>query len=104
MIEPFRWLVDYSVWRLCGDHNKGHTVVKKDYARTREGNIVMDYSLIKRFLERLERTFQIERRYDFRHGMKTVDGLKNVQEITISKIAVTNIADFCIGKKSTFEI
>lgn len=104
LIEPFRWLVDYSVWKLCGDHNKGHTVVKKDYARTREGNVVMDYSLIKRFLERLERTFQMERRYNFRHGMKTFDGLKNVQEITISKITVTNLADFCIGKKSTFEI
>jgi CRISP-associated protein Cas1 len=62
MIDPFRWLVDYSVWKLCGDHNKGHTIVKKDYARTREGNIVMDYNLIKRFLELLERTFQKERR------------------------------------------
>ncbi len=104
MIEPFRWLVDYSVWKLCGEHNKGHTVVKSDYARTREGNIVMDYSLIKRFLELLERTFQNERRYDFRHGMKTTDGLKSCQEITISKIAVSNLAEFCIGRKSTFEI
>jgi len=104
MIEPFRWLVDYSVWRLCGDHNKGHTIVKKDYARTKEGNVVMDYSLIKRFLELLERTFQMERRYDFRHGMKTSDGLKNVQEITIGKIAVRNLADFCIGKNIVFRI
>lgn len=61
MIEPFRWVVDYLVWKLCGDHNKGHTIVKKDYARTREGNIIMYYSLIKRFLELLERTFQMER-------------------------------------------
>lgn len=99
MIEPFRWLVDYSVWKLSGLHNKGHILVKKDYARTREGKIVMDYVLIKRFLEILERTFQMERRYDFRHGMKTSDGLKNVQEITIAKIAVIHLADFCIGKR-----
>jgi len=104
MIEPFRWLVDYSVWKLCGDHNKGHTIVKKDYARTREGNVVMDYSLIKRFLELLERIFQMERRYDFRHGMKTSDGLKNVQEITISKISIQNLAEYCIQKSTRFEI
>jgi CRISP-associated protein Cas1 len=64
----------------------------------------MDYSLIKRFLERLERVFQMERRHDFRHGMKTSDGLKSCQEITIGKIAVSNLAEFCIDKKSTFEI
>ena len=102
MIEPFRWLVEYSVWKLCGDHNKGHTIVKKDYARTREGNVVIDYSLIKRFLERLERTFQMERRYDFRHGMKTSDGLKSCQEITIAKICVQNLADYCINKRNSF--
>ena len=104
MIEPFRWLVDYSVWKLTEAHTKGHRIDKKDYARTREGNIVMDYSLIKRFLERLERTFQMERRYEFRHGMKTVDGLKNVQEITIAKIVVQNLGEYCISKSSEFVI
>lgn len=62
----------------------------------------MDYSLIKRFLERLERSFQMERRYDFRHGMKTLDGLKLCQEITIAKIAVQSLADFGIDKNSIF--
>lgn len=104
MIEPFRWLVDYAVWRLCGEHNKGHTVVKKDYARTREGKVIMDCNLIRRFLELLERTFQKERRYDFKHGMKTSDGLKSCQEITIAKISIQNLADYCIGKRATFEI
>jgi CRISPR-associated protein Cas1 len=104
MIEPFRWLVNYSVWKLCGDHNVGHTVVKKDYARTRDGSVVMDHSLIKRFLELLERIFQKERRCDFKYGMKTSDGLKSCQEITIGKIAVYNLAEFCIGRTSTFKI
>lgn len=99
MIEPFRWLVDYSVWKLTEAHTKGLRIDKTDYTRTKEGNVVLDYNLIKRFLERLERTFQMERRYGFRHGMKTSDGLKNVQEITIAKIAVQNIADYCIGKR-----
>jgi len=104
MIEPFRWLVDYSVWKLTEAHTKGMRIDKEDYARTREGNIVMDYSLIKRFLELLERSFKKERRYDFKHGMKTSDGLKLCQEITISKIAVTNLADFCVGKSNNFAI
>ena len=54
------------------------------------------------FLELLERTFQKERRYEYRHGLKTKDGLKFVQEITIAKIAVTNLAEFCLGKTRTF--
>jgi CRISPR-associated protein Cas1 len=104
MIEPFRWLVEYSVFKLANSISTNQTIKLKDFGRTREGKIVMDYNLIKRFLELLERTFQMERRYDFKHGMKTFDGLKSCQEITISKIAVSNLADFCINKKSTFEI
>jgi len=46
----------------------------------------------------LERTFQKERKYDYKFGLKTRDGLKSVQEITIAKIAVQNLAEFCIGK------
>ena len=57
-----------------------------------------------RFLELLERTFQRKRRYEFRHGAKTNDGLKLCQEITIAKIAVQNLADFCTGKQKTFSI
>ena len=61
----------------------------------------MDYSLIKRFLEILERTFQQERRFEFRHGAKTSDGLKNVQEITVAKIMVQNLAEYCLGKQKS---
>lgn len=104
IIEPFRWLVEYSVYKLANSINTNQTIKVKDYAVTREGKVVMDYNLIRRFLELLERTFQKERRYDFRHGMKTYDGLKSCQEITISKIVVQNLAEYCIGKRKTFEI
>ena len=104
LIEPFRWLVDYSVYKLANSANNGQAIKKKDYAHTREGFVVMDYNLIFRFLELLERTFQKERRYAFRHGRKTKDGLKDVQEITIAKIAVTNLVEFCLGKKPNFSI
>ena len=104
LIEPFRWLVDYSVYKLANSISTNQMIKLKDYAVTREGKVVMDYNLIRRFLELLERTFQKERRYDFKHGMKTSDGLKSCQEITIAKIAVQNLADFCLGKQTTFSI
>ena len=99
IIEPFRWLVEYSVYKLANSDNK-QSIKKKHYAVTREGKVVLDYDLIRRFLEMLERTFQKERRYDFRHGAKTSDGLKSCQEITIAKIYVQNLADYCIGKRN----
>jgi len=104
LIEPFRWLIDYSVYKLASYADNGQAIKKKDYARTREGFVVMDYNLIRQFLELLERTFQKERRYYFKHGAKTKDGLKLCQEITIAKIAVQNLADYCLGKEKEFRI
>lgn len=65
-------------------------ITKNNFAHTRDGTVVLEYDLIWRFLERLERTFQMERKYDFRHGLKTKNGLKSVREITIAKITVQN--------------
>jgi CRISPR-associated protein Cas1 len=98
MMEPFRWLVDYTVFKIA--NNKDHTqrIRLDEFAHTREGVIVIEYDLIRRFLELLERTFQQDRRYEFRHGAKTRDGLKNVQEITVAKIMVQNLAEYCLGK------
>jgi len=36
----------------------------------------------------------MERRYEFRYGLKTKDGLKSCQEITIAKITVQNLANY----------
>jgi CRISPR-associated protein Cas1 len=104
MMEPFRWLVDYTVFKIA--NNKDHTqrIRLDEFARTRDGIIVMEYGLIRKFLELLERTFQSERRYEFRHGAKTKDGLKNVQEITVAKIMVQNIVEFCLGKQNVIII
>lgn len=104
LMEPFRWLVDYAVYKLANNQTYHLSIKKKEYAWTRNGSVVMDYNLIRRFLETLERTFQKERRYSFRHGLKTTDGLKSCQEITIAKIVVHNLANFCINKRTDFEI
>jgi CRISPR-associated protein Cas1 len=98
LIEPFRWLVDSTVYNMANIKDHGSRIILKDYTHTKDGFVVMDDSLIKRFLEKLERTFQSERKYAFRHGMKTKEGLKSVQEITIAKITIQDIAEFCIKK------
>jgi len=50
----------------------------------------------------IERTFQKKRRYESRYGAKTRDGLRPCQEITIAKICVQNLADYCIDKQKDF--
>ena len=94
LIEPFRWLIDYSVWSIANNSSKRQRIKLKEFAHTRNGNVVIEYSLIKRFLELLERQFSQERKYSFRHGPKTRDGLKSVQEITVAKIMIQNLSDF----------
>ena len=99
VIEPFRWLVECAVWNISKAKSK-HRISKKMYAFTRDGNVVLDSELIRIFLEMLERVFQKERKYDCKFGLKTRDGLKSVQEITIAKIMLQNRTEFCQGKQS----
>ena len=81
-----------------------HRISKKQYSHTRHGTVVLEYDLIRVFLEMLERQFQKERRHDYKFGLKTGDGLKSVQEITIAKIAVNNLSEYCLTKQKEFKI
>ncbi len=76
--------------------NKTQMIKKRDYTWTREGSIVMDSDLIRRFLEILERTFQTERLYKLKHGVKMKNGMSMCQEITIVKNFVQKLSDYCI--------
>lgn len=104
LMEPFRWLVEYSVYKLANSQNNKQSIKLKNYAFTKDGSVVLDIDLIRRFLELLERTFQKERKYEFRHGSKTSDGLKSVQEITISKTRILNMVEYCLGKGNNFPV
>lgn len=95
LIEPFRWIVEYSAYKIASDTNHQYRLRKNDYAWTREGRIILDSDLIRRFLELLERQFQAERLYKFKHGIKREDGFSMCQELTIAKIEVQNLGDFC---------
>jgi len=94
IIEPFRWLVDYSVWKIANNQDKRRRIKLKEFVFTKNGSIVLDDSLIKRFLERLERTFQMEREYKFNSGRKMKNGMSMCQEITIAKIFVQDLINF----------
>ncbi|MGH2612857.1 MAG: CRISPR-associated endonuclease Cas1, partial [Rhabdochlamydiaceae bacterium] len=100
LIEPFRWLVEYSVYKMANLQNYDHSIKVNDYTWTREGKVVMDSDLIRRFLEILERKFLAERLYKFGHGLKREDGMSMCQEITISKIYIQNLINFVITKIS----
>jgi CRISPR-associated protein Cas1 len=89
MIEPFRWLVEYVVYRFATLQTNG--IRLSDYVHTKNGFVVMDSTLIRRFLESLERKFQSEREYSFVHGRKMKNGLSMCQEITICKIFVQKL-------------
>jgi CRISPR-associated protein Cas1 len=98
LIEPFRWLVEYAVYKLAVEEPKHGRMIKKDeYAWTREGKVILDSDLIRRFLEMLERSFQNEKPYKFRHGLKMKNGFSMCQEITIAKIKVQELAEICSG-------
>lgn len=96
LIEPFRWLVEYAVYKIGTDSNHEYRITKSDYVWTREGRIVLDDGLIRRFLELLERKFQSERLCKFKHGIKRRDGLSMCQEITIATINVQALPDYCL--------
>jgi CRISP-associated protein Cas1 len=35
LIEPFRWLVEYSVYMIASETNHNHRITKRDYAWTK---------------------------------------------------------------------
>lgn len=104
LIEPFRWLVDYTVWKIANHPNSRYRIKLREYSYTKDGTVVIEYDLIRRFLELLERQFSQERKYEFKHGKKTKDGLKSVQEVTIAKIIIQKLVEYCLAIKKEFRI
>ena len=105
MIEPFRWLVEKTVYRLATAKNHALQIKKKHYIKhTKSGMVLLDTELVKKFLEMLEVDFRKVREYDRNNGVKKENGLSNCAEITIAKISIQNLSDFCYGKKEEFKI
>ena len=105
VIEPFRWLVEKTVYRLGNAKNKKLQIKKNQYVKhDKSGMVLLDTELVKKFLEMLEVDFRKTREYERRNGMKKENGLSNCAEITIAKISIQNLSDFCNGKLDEFKI
>ena len=96
LIEPFRPLVEYAVFKFC-QRNQMRYPKKREYVHTKDGTVIMETALITRFLEKLERVFQEERPYRIKAGVKKRDGTSMCQEITIAKTYVQELAEYCIS-------
>lgn len=105
LIEPFRWIVEKTVYRLGNAKNKKLQIQKKHYYKhDSSGMVLLDTALVQKFLEMLEVDFRKTREYDRRNGMKKENGLSNCAEITIAKLTIQNLSDFCNGKIDKFRI
>ena len=102
LIEPFRWMVDEAVFDIANHKNSRYRIRLKDYAYAKDGQVVLEYRLKKNFLEKLVRLFQKERPYRFNQGKQRSNGLSMCQEITIVKITVQDLADYCLGRSQSF--
>ena len=80
MIEPFRHLVDRSIFEVQDQ------IKKKDYAFSREGIVVLSDELKKKYIALLSTIFDRKRVYKARTGIRRRDGYQRMEEITIMKM------------------
>lgn len=80
MIEPFRHLVDRSVFEIQD------SIGKLDYAYSRDGIVVLSDNLKKRYIDLLSSIFDRKRLYRARTGIRRSDGNQKMEEITIMKM------------------
>jgi len=88
MIEPFRHLVDRSVFEIQ-DH-----IRKKDYAFSSEGVVMLSNELKKKYIDLLSTIFDRKRSYKARTGIRRMDGYQRMEEITIMKMKCIELRDY----------
>jgi CRISPR-associated protein Cas1 len=88
MIEPFRHLVDRSVFEIQ-DH-----IRKKDYAFSRDGVVMLSNELKKKYIDLLSTILDRKRLYKARTGIRRMDGYQRMEEITIMKIKCVELRNY----------
>jgi len=96
VIEPFRWLVELSVYDIVSATNNRYKMRLQDFAYTRNGMVVLSNKVKKNFLEKLERNFQKKIEIEFKSGRSKKNGLNNCEEITLAKLFLTGIQDLIL--------
>lgn len=98
IMEPFRWLVESAIYHVTNTNDFRHCIRMKDFAWTRDGSVVLSNEIKRKFLEKLERNFQQDRQFHFKHGRKNTHDMSMCKEITITKIVIQNLAEYCVEK------
>ncbi len=93
MIEPFRHLIDRSVFEIQDQ------IRKKDYVFSRDGIVVLSDELKKKYIDLLSTIFDRKRDYKARTGIRRKDGYQMMEEITIMKMKCIELKNFCLQKE-----
>jgi CRISPR-associated protein Cas1 len=89
MIEPFRHLIDRSVFEIQDQ------IRKKDYVFSREGIVVLSDELKKKYIDLLSVIFDRKKPYKAKSGIRRKDGYQMMGEITILKMKCIELKDLC---------
>lgn len=93
------------MYRLGNAKNSKLQIKKTDHHKhDKSGMVLLDTELVKKFLEMLEVDFRKTKEYERRNEMKKENDLSNCSEITIAKLSIQNLSDFCIGKQIIFSV
>lgn len=80
MIEPFRHVVDRSVFEIQ------ESISKNDFIYSRDGIVVLSHDLRQKYIELLTAILDRKRDYKARIGIRRADGYQRMEEITIMKM------------------
>jgi CRISPR-associated protein Cas1 len=88
MIEPFRHLIDRSIFEIQD------SIRKSDYIFSRDGIVVLSDEIKKRYIDLLTTILDRKRDYKARVGIRRKDGFQRMEEITIIKMKCVELRDF----------
>ena len=91
MIEPFRHLVDRSIFEIQ------RLIRNSDYTFSRQGIVVLSNELRTQYLDILTSILGRKRDYRARIGIKRADGYQRMEEITIMKMKCLELKDIIQG-------
>lgn len=91
MIEPFRHLIDRSVFEVQS------MIGKKDYAYSKSGVVVLSNELKKKYVDLLSSVFGRKRLYKARTGIRRKDGNQMMEEITVMKMKCIELKEHLIN-------
>jgi CRISPR-associated protein Cas1 len=90
MIEPFRHLIDRSVFEIQD------SIRKKDYIFSRDGIVVLSDEIKKCYVDLLTSILDRKRDYKARTGIRRADGYQRMEEVTIMKMKCTELRDLLL--------